>query len=133
RICFRGEFAAASLKLAVNPKETASHDSFRGEFAAASLKRTDEPTSAQGRRGFPRRIRRGLIEASLQTLLTRLLVGFRGEFAAASLKPRRHGPLPRRHLRFRGEFAAASLKRYVHDRPVRRLRTFPRRIRRGLI
>ena len=61
---------------------------------------------------FPRRIRRGLIEAySTPAVPSAWSHGFRGEFAAASLKPCgvATGAEPGAGC-FRGEFAAASLK-----------------------
>ena len=61
---------------------------------------------------FPRRIRRGLIEASLVAVLTEQAARrFRGEFAAASLKHHADRLTNIKMCRFRGEFAAASLKR----------------------
>ncbi len=84
---FRGEFAAASLKLCLRFGERALGGGFRGEFAAASLKRSES-----------------MVLGSLVT------VSFRGEFAAASLKHLSLCHIPESRLRFRGEFAAASLK-----------------------
>ena len=75
-----------------------------------------------GRLAFPRRIRRGLIEASSMNVTGSLASScFRGEFAAASLKRRVTCHTPKRMARFRGEFAAASLRetgdRETGDRP----------------
>ena len=61
--------------------------SFRGEFAAASLKRANLSLGLGVRVCLPRRIRRGLIEASDWKLERNPFIWpFRGEFAAASLK-----------------------------------------------
>ena len=60
---------------------------FRGEFAAASLKQPWFARSATPATCFPRRIRRGLIEAQWASAMGRPPRSpFRGEFAAASLK-----------------------------------------------
>ena len=106
---------------------------------------------------LPRRIRRGLIEATSGAIAACFIPAFRGEFAAASLKPayprsRMPTPAPFRgefaaaSLKpdlleaaplpgppFRGEFAAASLKQRDGDMRHRNLSRLPRRIRRGLI
>ena len=59
---------------------------FRGEFAAASLKRRTRQRGPRRTAPLPRRIRRGLIEASNAPLPAHSSPPFRGEFAAASLK-----------------------------------------------
>ena len=60
---FRGEFAAASLKHLSGGWQCGRHWRFRGEFAAASLKQDGWSSWATNTTWFPRRIRRGLIEA----------------------------------------------------------------------
>src|SRR5579875_1893080 len=134
-LCFRSEFAAASLKLGPLPSTFDSANGFRSEFAAASLKhrtvvefrhgcvsfrsefaaaslkprwRTVPPALP---RRFPQRIRCGLIEAApANDPYAAASPSFRSEFAAASLKRRHEHPHDLRHRRFRSEFAAASLK-----------------------
>ena len=83
---------------------------FRGVFPAASLKLVRALVGADGQRGFPRGIPRGLIEASASTA--------RPVGTAAV---------------FRGVFPAASLKLVVLDQDVLGQRRFPRGIPRGLI
>ena len=93
-------------------------------------------TLTQQLRAFPRRIRRGLIEAPLKNhqvnsgqrhflgefagaslkrrIAESVLIGFRdfpGEFAGASLKPEEHALPVAIAQYFPGEFAGASLKR----------------------
>ncbi len=60
---FRGEFAAASLKHRVERALQRERVRFRGEFAAASLKPTIAGIITRLSPPFPRRVRRGLIEA----------------------------------------------------------------------
>src|SRR6516165_2917814 len=112
-----------------------SKPGFRGEFAAASLKLVIFCQLNHWNAGvFPRRIRRGLIEALITSSPTSCRrIGFRGEFAAASLKRYRNHPELSRPAaaRFRGEFAAASLKRVIAAFKLTYDLWFPRRIRRG--
>ena len=61
-IHFRDESVAASLKPKLGRDGCASTH-FRDESVAASLKRSVDRTAAASREVFPRRIRRGLIEA----------------------------------------------------------------------
>jgi len=60
----RGEFAAASLKQPHFRLAELRREHLRGEFAAASLKRGARVVRARVQRRSPRRIRRGLIEAT---------------------------------------------------------------------
>ena len=60
---FRGEVAAASLKRAALAPLAEGLRSFRGEVAAASLKPRKAASYALAAALFPRRSRRGLIEA----------------------------------------------------------------------
>ena len=60
---------------------------FRGESAAASLKHRTGLRHLHPALLFPRRIRRGLIEAIGRMLGVESILDFRGESAAASLKP----------------------------------------------
>jgi len=120
---------------------------FRGDSAAASLKQVKTWTDDKFRSLFPRRFRRGLIEARLSrhgaahpwqfprrfrrglieaTYSRRCIVGissdFRGDSAAASLKQGTAPMHQRRCRHFRGDSAAASLKpgspyNYLNDLP----------------
>ena len=83
---------------------------FRGEVAAASLKPQDFLTGGNAGQGFPRRSRRGLIEAAIAHLMGFGKHCFRGEVAAASLKRILRTFTSTVHNSFRGEVAAASLK-----------------------
>src|SRR5690606_1003624 len=65
RLGFRGECAAASLKLRAGPNVLDYTSRFRGECAAASLKQADDRLSSDHLSLFPRRMRRGLIEATV--------------------------------------------------------------------
>jgi len=61
---------------------------------------------------FPRRFRRGLIEAVIDAAsISSLSSHFRGDSAAASLKPNGHAVAATSPDYFRGDSAAASLKR----------------------
>ena len=112
---FPGEIAGASLKRRVPRPSLAQHRPvFPGEIAGASLK-PGRPGGFGGRSGsgFPRRNRRGLIEAGgCRTDWTRHQEVFPGEIAGASLKlgggRGRHGGGTGV---FPGEIAGASLKR----------------------
>src|SRR5579875_3050796 len=108
-LCFRSEFAAASLKLGPLPSTFDSANGFRSEFAAASLKHR---TVVEFRHGC---------------------VSFRSEFAAASLKLHRIANGSTMTVRFRSEFAAASLKRVGVGKRLSQHQEFPQRIRCGLI
>ena len=86
---FRDELVAASLKLISDC--AASHASsrhFRDESVAASLKQYELDAIAGRSASFPRRIRRGLIEAfDRSDCAASRAEHFRDEFVAASLKP----------------------------------------------
>jgi len=60
---FRGDSAAASLKQLSNRRQPSMGGDFRGDSAAASLKRGCHPVHLRRSHRFPRRFRRGLIEA----------------------------------------------------------------------
>ena len=113
---FRGEVAAASLKHHHRVRERHGSVRFRGEVAAASLKQEDLGEVDGLGMVFPRRSRRGLIEARMSS----------GHIPSALVFPRRS----RRGLieafmdfsaahhsahGFRGEVAAASLKRAIDE------------------
>jgi len=107
---------------------------FRGDSAAASLKPLDDQLAGASEMEFPRRFRRGLIEAR-----------------RAMPKPAWRSRFPRRFRRglieacgvdstistscndFRGDSAAASLKRGIDIAHRHLAALFPRRFRRGLI
>ena len=134
---------------------------FPGEIAGASLKPEPRQRDGAGRGGFPRRNRRGLIEARPRR---RRGAGSWGGFprrnrrglieapAAGRASPRPARRFPRRNRRglieartrgwrrfrwwrvvFPGEIAGASLKRHLPLGERRQLHGFPRRNRRGLI
>ena len=63
---FRGEVAAASLKPISAATHAAYSAGFRGEVAAASLKQDPRYERIYNALLFPRRSRRGLIEATLR-------------------------------------------------------------------
>ena len=82
---------------------------------------------------FPRRIRRGLIEALSVTSGASASRYFPGEFAGASLK-RDHAPRGAQAApHFPGEFAGASLKQRAQCDAHQAHQGISRRIRRGLI
>ena len=106
---------------------------FRGEVAAASLKQgTGDGTGGVDLK-FPRRSRRGLIEARILGLPAGSGDCFRGEVAAASLKRAVQVHSIAQFSGFRGEVAAASLKQAKPGIQPGPGVAFPRRSRRGLI
>jgi len=109
---FRGDSAAASLKLTYDRQLQRRYWNFRGDSAAASLKHPVAGVYADPAGEFPRRFRRGLIEALVRWHQSRRCGRyFRGDSAAASLK--RDGRVQSIIVPtdFRGDSAAASLKR----------------------
>ncbi len=87
-VAFRGVTAAASLKRSGQRTTARCGRPFRGVTAAASLKLADRRFGLQPEPLFPRRHRRGLIEADHRTTTpTPAQSPFRGVTAAASLKP----------------------------------------------
>jgi len=109
-IDFRGDSAAASLKLMFVLRGVRPNNYFRGDSAAASLKRSGNLPRRDAGASFPRRFRRGLIEAKWPS--------------STACRPRRY---------FRGDSAAASLKLHSGAGQVIDVGEFPRRFRRGLI
>src|SRR5205085_1363215 len=107
-----GEFAVAPLKplLALIAGDDTSV--IHGEFAVAPLKPPDRPGGSGARRGHPRRIRRGPIEAQRSTLRKRRTGSdvIHGEFAVAPLKPGSRPAVPASAPVIHGEFAVAPLK-----------------------
>ena len=124
-----GEFAGASLKHQLRQAaSTTAAVPIPGEFAGASLKRCGyrRPRLAESD-AHPRRIRRGLIEATLprRPAVAAYPSSIPGEFAGASLKL----PIINDETAIPGEFAGASLK--LHSSP--HATSIAGRIRRGLI
>src|SRR5690348_14437799 len=89
---------------------------FRGDIAAASLKPVIERMASNPSVEFPRRYRRGLIEApAVAPRDPDRSRCFRGDIAAASLKQRLLRDRSTDHGGFRGDIAAASLKQGTRD------------------
>jgi len=110
QIDFRGDSAAASLKQCPQALQGAFMAYFRGDSAAASLKPVLPSRHRVNYAGFPRRFRRGLIEAACRHPAHTTLADFRGDSAAASLKHLETEFCDIHCLHFRGDSAAASLK-----------------------
>ena len=110
RVHFRDEYVAASLKQALAANSDTGLNHFRDEYVAASLKLSiDDGAGGEGA-GFPRRIRRGLIEACRPRAPPSASSNFRDEYVAASLKHFVLCCCSRPQVHFRDEYVAASLK-----------------------
>ena len=99
---------------------------FPGGHAGASLKPGERAVRARVGGQFPRRTRRGLIEAiSNKNLASRNSTDFPGGHAGASLKPGRGAARRERRTYFPGGHAGASLKPLHVTRRWRCLQDFP--------